>query len=109
MLKKYGDQRFIGASPGSATGRAPQNDRAFASLSIATQSPQLLDVASYVSTGLQLRESALTVFDACLDVRPGRIDEPGQRRRVCTRFGSQLHMAHEPAGALQQARRIRQR
>jgi hypothetical protein len=38
MLKKYGDQRFIGASLRSATGGAPQNDRAFASLSIATQS-----------------------------------------------------------------------
>src|SRR6202050_4052277 len=40
MLKKYGDQRFIGASLGSATGGAPQNDRAFASLSIATQSAE---------------------------------------------------------------------
>src|SRR6266851_3081354 len=40
MLKKYGDQRFIGASIGSATGRVPQNDRAFASLSIATQSAE---------------------------------------------------------------------
>jgi hypothetical protein len=26
MLKKYGDQRFIGASLGSATGGVPQND-----------------------------------------------------------------------------------
>src|SRR5258708_7550612 len=40
MLKKYGDQRFIGASLGSATGGVPQNDRAFASLSIATQSAE---------------------------------------------------------------------
>src|SRR3979490_87552 len=40
MLKKYGDQWFIGASLGSATGGAPQNDRAFASLSIATQSAE---------------------------------------------------------------------
>jgi hypothetical protein len=40
MLKKYGDQRFIGASIGSATGGVPQNDRAFASLSIATQSAE---------------------------------------------------------------------
>src|SRR5258707_6386399 len=40
MLKKYGDQRFIGASIGSATGDVPQNDRAFASLSIATQSAE---------------------------------------------------------------------
>src|SRR5260221_11042034 len=40
MLKKYGDQRFIGASVGSATGGVPQNDRAFASLSIATQSAE---------------------------------------------------------------------
>src|SRR5258706_13603077 len=40
MLKKYGDQRFLGASLGSATGGVPQNDRAFASLSIATQSAE---------------------------------------------------------------------
>src|SRR5258708_28581727 len=40
MLKKYGDQRFIGASLGSATGGVPQNDRALASLSIATQSAE---------------------------------------------------------------------
>src|ERR1700745_783424 len=40
MLKKYGDQRFIGASIGSATGGVPQNDSAFASLSIATQSAE---------------------------------------------------------------------
>src|ERR1700722_7976180 len=38
MLNKYGDQRFIGASLGSATGGVPQNDCAFASLSSATQS-----------------------------------------------------------------------
>src|SRR5258707_3033073 len=37
MLKKYGDQRFIGASIGTATGGVRQNNRAFASLSIATQ------------------------------------------------------------------------
>src|SRR5215467_9870934 len=40
MLKKYGDQRLIGASLGSATGSVPQNDRAFALLSIATQSAE---------------------------------------------------------------------
>src|ERR1700693_1651488 len=40
MLKKYGDQRFIGASLGSATEGAPQTDSAFASLSIATQSAE---------------------------------------------------------------------
>src|ERR1700751_2123618 len=40
MLKRYGDQRFIGASIGSATRGVPQNDRAFASLSIATQSAE---------------------------------------------------------------------
>src|SRR5260221_7921363 len=40
MLKKYGDQRFIGASLGSATGGVPQNDRALASLSIATQNAE---------------------------------------------------------------------
>src|SRR5215469_14705280 len=38
MLKKYGDQRFIGTSLGSATGGVPQNGRAFTSLSIAAQS-----------------------------------------------------------------------
>src|SRR5258707_14849083 len=40
MLKKHGDQRLIGASLGSATGGVPQNDRAFASLSIATQNAE---------------------------------------------------------------------
>src|SRR5260370_3649338 len=40
MVKTYGDQRFIGASLGSATGGVPQNDRAFASTSIATQSAE---------------------------------------------------------------------
>jgi len=40
MLKKYGDRRFIGASLGSAAGGVPQNDRAFASVSIATQSAE---------------------------------------------------------------------
>src|ERR1700751_5185241 len=40
MLEKYGDQRFIGASLGSATGSLPQNDRAFALPSIATQSAE---------------------------------------------------------------------
>src|SRR5712672_398157 len=38
--QKVWDQRFIGASIGSATGGVPQNDRAFASLNIATQSAE---------------------------------------------------------------------
>src|SRR5258708_19820718 len=40
MLKKEGEQRFIGALIGSGEGGVPQNDRAFASLSIATQSAE---------------------------------------------------------------------
>src|SRR5260221_11271638 len=40
ILKKHGDQRLIGASLGSAAGGVPQNDRAFASLSIATQNAE---------------------------------------------------------------------
>ena len=51
----------------------------------------------------------LTVFDARLYIRVRRVDQPGQHCGVCGRSGSQFHMAHEPAGALQQVSRIRQR
>src|SRR3984885_788521 len=49
------------------------------------------------------------VFDARFYIRVRRIDESAERCGVCGRSRSQLHMAHELAGALQQARRIRQR
>src|ERR1700727_2212635 len=49
MLKKYGDQRFIGAALGSARGGAPQTDRAFASLSIATQSAEYTTCAKNIA------------------------------------------------------------
>jgi SAM-dependent methyltransferase len=57
MLKKYSDQRFIGASLRSATGGAPQNDRAFASLSIATQSAEYITSES-PSYGSQAPETS---------------------------------------------------
>jgi hypothetical protein len=53
--------------------------------------------------------SELAVFDALLYIRARRIDEPAQIDGVCGRSWSQLHMAHELAGALQQGRRIPQR
>jgi len=56
-----------------------------------------------------MRFSELAVFDARLYIRVGRIDEPTQLCGVCGRFRAQLHMAHELAGALQQAPRIPQR
>src|SRR4051812_15117942 len=55
------------------------------------------------------RFSGLAVFHARLDIRVRRIDEPAERCGICGRFGSQLHMAHKLAGALEQTSRIRQR
>src|SRR5215469_14703186 len=60
-------------------------------------------------TRLARRCSQLTVFDARLDIRVCRIDEPAESRGVCSRSRFQLHMAHELAPALQHAGRIRQR
>jgi len=57
---------------------------------------------------LPRRFSELAVFDARLYIRVRRIDEPAYRCGVRGRSRSQLHMAHELAGALQQAGRIRQ-
>jgi len=51
----------------------------------------------------------LTVFDAHLDVRIRQIDEPAKCSGVCGRSRPELHVAHELAGALQQAAWIRQR
>ena len=56
-----------------------------------------------------LEVSYLAVFDARLYIRIRRIDEPVQFCGVGGGSRSQLHMAHELAGALQQARRIPQR
>ena len=53
--------------------------------------------------------SELAVFYARLYIRVRRLDEPAERGGVCGRARSQLDMAHELAGALQQAGRIRQR
>src|ERR1700721_1507293 len=50
----------------------------------------------------------LAVLDARLYIRVRRIDQPAESCGACSRSGSQLHMAHELAGALQQAGRIRQ-
>src|SRR3954451_15748917 len=60
------------------------------------------------SDGSHRRFSELAVFDARLYIRVRRIDEPAQLCCVCCRSRSQLHMAHELAGAFQQARRIPQ-
>src|ERR1700693_2403316 len=56
-----------------------------------------------------MRFSELAVFDARLYIRVRRIDEPTQLCGVCGCSRSQLHMAHELAGALQQVCQIRQR
>ncbi len=53
--------------------------------------------------------SELAVFDASLYVRVRLIDEAPELCSVCSESWFQLHMAHELAGALQQARRIPQR
>ena len=53
------------------------------------------------------RFSELAMFDARLYIRVRRIDEPAQLCGLCGCSRSQLHMAHELAGALQQAGRIR--
>src|SRR5580700_7554294 len=55
------------------------------------------------------RKTELAVFNARLYIRVRRLDEPAERCGVGGRSRSQLHMAHELAGALQQAGRIRQR
>src|ERR1700743_3381372 len=51
----------------------------------------------------------LAVFDARFNMPIPRIDKSAEGCGVCHRPGSQLHMTHELAGALQQAGRIRQR
>src|SRR6478609_7130189 len=51
----------------------------------------------------------LAVLDACFYILVRCIDKPAYCRGVCSSSRSQLHVAHEPAGTLQQARRIRQR
>ena len=51
----------------------------------------------------------LAVFNARLYIRVRRLDEPGERCGVCGRSRSQFHVAHELAGALQQAGGIGQR
>src|SRR5216683_6438770 len=52
---------------------------------------------------LSRRFFELAVFYARLYIRVRRLDEPAERCGVCGRSRSQLHMAHELAGALQQA------
>ena len=51
----------------------------------------------------------LAVLNTCLDIRVRGLDELPERCGVGGRSRSQLHMAHELAGALQQAARIGQR
>src|ERR1700679_3641998 len=51
----------------------------------------------------------LAVFDPGLYIPVRSIDEFAQGCGVCERSGSQLHMAHELAGALQQTGWVRQR
>src|ERR1700682_6269292 len=69
----------------------------------------LTNLAVHIRVRFPWRFSGLAVFDARLYVPVRRIDEPAQRCGVCGRSRSHLHMAHELAGALQQAGRIRQR
>jgi len=52
MLKKYGDQRFIGASLGSAKAAYRRNDRAFASSSIEGKALRCRQVPYYEDRGL---------------------------------------------------------
>ena len=52
--------------------------------------------------------SELAVFNARLYVLVRRTDETSERWGVYRRSGSQLYVAHKLAGALQQARRVRQ-
>ena len=66
-------------------------------------------LAVHIRFSLLRRFSELAVFDARHYVRVRRIDEPAQRCGACGRIRSQFHVAHELAGALQQAGRIRQR
>jgi hypothetical protein len=68
MLKKYGDQRFVGASIGSATGAVPQNDRAFASMSIATQSAEYTTCAKTSPLKKPLPQVASTSANGLLAV-----------------------------------------
>ena len=56
-----------------------------------------------------MRFSELAVFDARFYIRVRSMDEPAEGCGVCGRSGSQLHMTHALAIALQQAGRIRQR
>jgi len=49
---------------------------------------------------LSRRFSGLAVFYARFYVRVRRLDEPAEQCGVCGRSRSQLHMAHELAGAL---------
>jgi len=57
---------------------------------------------------LSRRFPELAVFDARLYIRVSRMDKPVERCGVCGRFWSQLHVAHEFAGALQNVRLIMQ-
>jgi len=67
------------------------------------------NLAVHIGVDLSMRHSELAVFDPRLYIRVRHFDEPAQGCGVCGRSGSELHMAHELAGALQQAGRIRQR
>jgi hypothetical protein len=63
----------------------------------------------HITVDVSGRLSELAVFNTRFYVRVRHLDEPVERCGVCSRSRSQLHMAHELAGALQQAGRIRQR
>jgi len=65
-------------------------------------------LAVHIRVGLARRFSELAIFDARLYIRIRRIDEPIELCGVGGRPRSQLHMAHELSGALQQAPRIPQ-
>src|SRR5580693_1287673 len=67
------------------------------------------NLAVRIRVSLPRRFSELTVLYARLYIGVRRIDEAAQLCGVCGRSRSQFYMAHELAGALQQARRIPQR
>src|SRR3954468_11749447 len=60
-------------------------------------------------SALPRRFCELTVFDARLHIRVGRVDQRAERGVIRSHSRPQLYMAHELAGALQQVGRIRQR
>jgi hypothetical protein len=60
-----------------------------------------INLVSALAVDLSRRSSGLAVFYASLYVRVRRLNKRAERCGACGRSRSQLHMAHELAGALQ--------